>query len=100
MLFAYSLLFFMTVAGLVRGYDVDADLARGLVYNDSTLVGVKSNNGGHFSDYPEDCAAVYLDAKTLNQHIQSGIYEIWPREGISVFYFFLHYVFCIICMIL
>jgi hypothetical protein len=74
----------VSITALVYGYDLDADLARGLVFNDSTIGGVKLNDGRYLSDYPEDCAAVYLNAKSLNGHIQSGIYEIWPRE--SIFY--------------
>lgn len=78
-----TLLFLATLSGLVCGYDVDADLARGLINNDSkVLTEVKSNNGVYFSNYPEDCAAVYRNAKALNQHAQTGVYEIWPREGI------------------
>jgi hypothetical protein len=82
MLLAHAFLFFVILSGLIHAYDIDTDLARGLVYNDSVLIGVKSNDGRHFSDYPEDCTAIYLNAKTLNQHVQTGIYEIWPREGI------------------
>ncbi len=81
MVLIHTLLFFMAFSELVHGYNIDADLARGLVYNDSLLIGVKLNDGRHFSDYPEDCAAVYLNTKALNQHVKSGIYEIWPREG-------------------
>jgi len=100
MLFTHTLLFFAAISGLACGYEVDVDLARGLVHNDSILMGLKSNGGRHLSDYPEDCAAVYLNAKALNQHVSSGIYEIWPREGIFVCYFSLHYVFYIVCIIL
>ncbi len=85
----YIILLFVSIIGLVHGYDLDADLARGLVYNDSIILGVNLNDGRHLSDYPEDCAAIYLNAKALNQHVQSGIYEIWPREGIfSCHHFF------------
>ncbi|CAF1510087.1 unnamed protein product [Rotaria sordida] len=66
---------------MAEEYDVNADLARGLVCNESAITGMKSNYDRYFSDYPEDCAAIYLNAKALNQQIQNGIYEIWPREG-------------------
>jgi hypothetical protein len=44
----------VSIIGLVHGYDLDADLARGLVYTDSTILGVNLNDGRHLSDYPED----------------------------------------------
>jgi hypothetical protein len=78
----------MSIVGLVHGYDLDVDLARGLAYNDSPINRVKLNDGRHLSDYPEDCADVYLNTKPLNQHVQSGIYEIWPREGIFICHHF------------
>ncbi|CAF1477179.1 unnamed protein product, partial [Adineta steineri] len=34
----------------------------------------------HLSDYPEDCAAVYLNAIASQQHTTTGVYEIWPRQ--------------------
>jgi hypothetical protein len=71
---------------VVRGYDVATDLARGLVYDESAIVKIKSIENKHLSDYPEDCAAVYLNAKKLNQHVFNGVYEIWPREGNFVFH--------------
>ncbi len=80
----YIILFFVLIIGLVFGYDLEADLARGFVFNDSTINGVKLNDERHFSNYPEDCTAVYLNAKSLNQHAQRGIYEIRPREGIFI----------------
>jgi len=84
----YVILFFLAVTKVMHGYDIDADLARGLVSNDSGIIGLKSNDGRHFSDYPEDCAAVYLNAQGLNRPAQTGIYEIWPREGIYTFIYF------------
>ncbi|CAF0866764.1 unnamed protein product [Adineta steineri] len=38
----------------------------------------------HFSDYPEDCAAVYLNAIASQQDTATGVYEIWPRQGKSI----------------
>ena len=76
MLFTYAFLLSVVVSNLAHAYDVDADLARGLVHNNLTITG-----SGSFSDFPEDCAAVYLNAKMLNQNVSSGLYEIWPRLG-------------------
>ncbi|CAF4306675.1 unnamed protein product, partial [Adineta steineri] len=53
---------------MVNGYDINADLARGLVFNDSLLIQIKSNDYMHLSDYPEDCAAVYLSAIASQQY--------------------------------
>jgi hypothetical protein len=83
----HTLLLLVAISELICSYDVDADLARGLVHNDSAIIGIKSNGIKILSDYPEDCAAVYRDAQALNQHVSSGIYEIWPREGIILFFF-------------
>ncbi|CAF1051634.1 unnamed protein product [Adineta steineri] len=69
------------VMGVVNGYDIDADLARGLISNDSLLIQLKSNDYMHLSDYPEDCAAIYLNAIASQQHAATGVYEIWPRQG-------------------
>jgi len=60
--------------------DVNEDLAKGLVTNDLLLI--KQPEFCPFactpilSNYPEDCAALYLSGLT-----KTGIYEIWPREG-------------------
>ncbi len=86
MLLTYTLLVLVTISGVVRGYDVDIDLVRGLVCNESAIIEIKSVDSILLSDYPEDCAAVYLNAKMLNQHVFSGIYDIWPREGNFVFH--------------
>jgi hypothetical protein len=45
MLLTNIILFFVSITALVYGYDLDADLARGLVFNDSTISGVKLNDG-------------------------------------------------------
>lgn len=95
MLLRYIILFFVAVIKVVYGYDVNADLARGLVSNDSAVFGLKSNDARYdFSDYPEDCAAVYRNAQAINKPAQSGIYQIWPREGIVflIFYRFFFYI--------
>jgi hypothetical protein len=86
MLLTYTLLILVTISEVVCGYDVDTDLARGLVCNDLAIVEIKSIDNIHLSDYPVDCAAVYLNAKKLNQNVFNGIYEIWPREGNFVFH--------------
>ncbi|CAF0981824.1 unnamed protein product [Adineta steineri] len=69
------------VIEMVNGYNIDADLARGLIFNDSLLIQIKSNDYMHLSDYPEDCAAVYLSAIASQQYTTTGVYEIWPRQG-------------------
>ena len=46
------------------------------IHKNLTVVARQSINDRTFSDYPEDCAAIYLNAKIFNQHISSGIYEI------------------------
>ena len=46
------------------------------IHKNLTIVASPSINDRTFSDYPEDCAAIYLNAKMFNQHISSGIYEI------------------------
>lgn len=85
MILTYILLICVTVNGLVHGYNVDADLARGLIGNNSAIIKIQLDNGRYFNDYPEDCAAIYLSAKALKGQVKSGIYEIWPREGMFVF---------------
>jgi len=81
MIFFSVLLFLLASSEVMRGYDLAADLARGLVYNDSIIAESTSDGGKFLSDYPEDCAAIYLNGKTLDKPVSSGIYEIWPREG-------------------
>jgi hypothetical protein len=76
---------------LAYGYDVDTGLAQRLVHTDSTIMGVKSNDSRFLSEYPEDCAAIYFNAKTFNQNVTSGIYRIWPREGYFYYFFFATY---------
>lgn len=92
MLFTYILLIVVVISKSVRGYDVNADLVRGLVNNHS-ITGCRSNCNGLFSDYPEDCARIFLNAKALNKNVSSGVYEIWPREGIVFFFPCMFYVF-------
>jgi hypothetical protein len=75
----------------VYGYDVDTGLARRSVHTDSIIIGVKSNDSKFLSDYPEDCAAVYFNVKTLNQNVTSGIYKIWPTEGYFYYFYFATY---------
>jgi hypothetical protein len=58
--------------------NLEADLARGLVCDVSAVTQSKHNGGDLFSKHAEDCAALYLSGSTFN-----GIYEIWPREGLS-----------------
>jgi hypothetical protein len=81
MILAYILVLCVTVNGLVHAYDVDTDLARSLVCDYSIIIEIKSSDGRYFSEYPEDCAAINLNPRALNQQAISGIYEIWPREG-------------------
>lgn len=80
----YAILFFITTNTLAYGYDLNTDLARGLVYNVSSVVVTRLGAAKSLSDYPEDCASVYLNGKKLNQNVSTGIYEIWPREGIAI----------------
>jgi len=82
MLLTYIFFIAAVASNTVHGYDMNTDLARGLVHKNLTIVASPPINGRTFSDYPEDCAAIYLNAKMFNQHISSGIYEIWPREGL------------------
>ena len=75
----------VTIHQLVLGYDVDADLARGLIHNDSAIIRLVMPGESFLSGYPEDCAAIYSDAKArLSKQLISGMYEIWPRQGIDV----------------
>ncbi|CAF3297491.1 unnamed protein product [Rotaria socialis] len=63
-------------------YDLNEDLARGLVGNLSTQHRTILGDGSGFSDFPEDCAAIYLKEQNLhNIPPPTGIYEIWPRQG-------------------
>ncbi|UJR14481.1 hypothetical protein I4U23_001478 [Adineta vaga] len=77
----HIIVLFVTLVGLVNGYDINVDLSRGLVFNHSNVIELKSNDHQYLSDYPEDCAAVYRNAQASNQHAPTGVYEIWPREG-------------------
>ncbi len=76
----------VTISGVIPDYDVNTDLALGLVCDESAIVEIKSIDSIHLSDYPEDGAAVYLNAKKRDQHVFNGINEIWPREGSFVFH--------------
>ena len=73
---------------LVFGYDIDADLARGLIGNISTNTKTIISNIRALSDYAEDCAGVYfMEVNLHNSQPNSGIYEIWPRQGILILFF-------------
>ena len=77
--------FLLASSEVMRGYDLAADLAHGLAHNDSIIAQSTSDGGKFLSEYPEDCAAIYLNGKTLDKPVSSGIYEIWPREGTVIF---------------
>ena len=74
-------IFILALAVLVLGDDINDDLARGLVCNDSVVIKLVNSDGRLFSKQPEDCAGVSLYAKATQQHAPTGIYEIWPRQG-------------------
>jgi hypothetical protein len=80
MLLIHIVPFLVVVTGVIHGCDANADLARGLVYNASVIIAAGSNAREHFSDYPEDYAAVYLNTNALNQHVTSSIYEILAQR--------------------
>ena len=77
----FDILFVLTLAVLVRGGDINDDLARGLECNDSAVIKLVNSDGRLFSKQPEDCAGVSLYAKATRQLTPTGIYEIWPRQG-------------------
>ena len=78
---AIEILSIVALALLVRGENIDDDLARGLVSNDSAVIKLVNSDGRFFSKQPEDCAGVALLAKATRQLAPTGIYEIWPRQG-------------------
>ena len=86
MIFNCALFIVAMLNKFVHASYVNTDLAHGLVHNSSKIIGSGPIDYGSFSDFPEDCAAVYIDAKKMsNMLVTSGIYEIWPRQGTAFF---------------
>ena len=77
----FNIIFVLALAVLVRGEDINDDLARGLECDDSAVIKLVNSDGRLFSKQPEDCAGVSLYAKATRQLAPTGIYEIWPRQG-------------------
>ncbi|CAF3211003.1 unnamed protein product [Rotaria socialis] len=77
-----AFIIFVAACRLGHAYDLNADLARGLVGNLSTQHRPLRGDSSYFSDFPEDCAEIYLKEQSLhNIPPPTGIYEIWPRQG-------------------
>jgi hypothetical protein len=65
MILFYVLVLFVEITESIHVDDVYADL----VHNDSSITEIRSNAIKFFTDYPEDCVAAYMDAKTFNQYV-------------------------------
>ena len=77
-IFLFNIFFITSLVDVVIS-DLNADLARGLVCNDTSVIHPyrdRSDMDFLLSSRAEDCAEVYLKGSN-----RSGIYEIWPREG-------------------
>ncbi len=82
--------FSIELIGSAYGYDVKNGSVRLVTYNDTITIGNKSNDSRILTDYPEDCAAISFNAKTLKKNVSSGIYQIWPKDG-NFYAFFVIY---------
>ncbi|CAF1368160.1 unnamed protein product [Rotaria magnacalcarata] len=77
-----TLIIFVSASRLACAYDLNVDLAHGLIGPRLTGYAALIGDNSLFSEYPEDCAAIYLKQQSVHQlPPPTGIYEIWPRQG-------------------